>query len=346
MGRRMSSRDGRRPMSAGRRPAGAPAASRGRALIAATALVVGIALLVLDVSSSAATDSSPQVASTAQVLKLVAAAPKIMTLPRNLTPSPQNAETDAVSLPGCQPNYNQVTVGRCVFGDTTAKRTIALLGDSHAGMWFPVVDAIAIRTHWRLVLFEKSACPAPDTSFWNPDGNVPYPQCDQWHSYAIARIKKLHPSVLIVTSADYQPADSSDRPISDAQWTAALAKTLTLAGSPSTKEVVIGDIPYLAQVDADCITAHASDVPACSTPATQAVLANAQQATRQAAQDVGALFVNVIPWICSAVCTPIIGNMLVYENQYHITKTYATYLGGALQSALAPLLASSTTTAS
>ena len=66
----------------------------------------------------------------------------------------------------------------------------------------------------------------------------------------------------------------------------------------------------------------------------------------RAAQDVGALFVNVIPWMCSAVCTPIIGNMLVYENQYHITKTYATYLSGALESALAPVLGSSTTPAS
>ena len=214
MGRRMNSRDGHRPMSAVRRLEGSFAASRGQALIAATALVVGSGARA-PVSSPAAMGSSQQVASPAQVLKLVAAAPKIMNLPRNLTPSPQDAETDAVSLPGCQPNYDQVTVGRCVFGDTSAKRTIALLGDSHAGMWFPVVDAIAIRTHWRLVLFEKSACPAPDTSFWNPDGNMPYPQCDQWHSYAIARIKKLHPSVLIVTSADYQPADGSDRPISD-----------------------------------------------------------------------------------------------------------------------------------
>ena len=224
---------------------------RGQALVAAMALVVGIALLVFDVGNPVAMASSSQVASAAQVLRLVAEAPKITTLPRDLRPSPQDAETDAVSLPGCQPNYNQVTVGRCVFGDTAAKRTIALLGDSHAGMWFPAVDAIAIRTHWRLVLFEKSACPAPDTSFWNPDGNVPYPQCDQWHSYAIERIKKLHPNVLIVTSAHYEPANSSDKPISDAEWTAALAKTLTLAGSPSTKEVVIGDIPDLTQVDVD-----------------------------------------------------------------------------------------------
>ena len=46
---------------------------------------------------------------------------------------------------------------------------------------------------------------------------------------------------------------------------------------------------------------------------------------------------------CSAVCTPIIGNMLVYENQYHITETYATYLSGALQNALGPVLGSSAT---
>jgi hypothetical protein len=41
--------------------------------------------------------------------------------------------------------------------------TVALVGDSVAGNWFPAIDALALRYHWRLVtdlaplLFSSSA---------------------------------------------------------------------------------------------------------------------------------------------------------------------------------------------
>ena len=35
-------------------------------------------------------------------------------------------------------------------------------------------------------------------------------------------------------------------------------------------------------------------------------------------------------WFCSDVCDPIIGNMVVYQNQYHITAAYSRYLSGVV----------------
>lgn len=44
---------------------------------------------------------------------------------------------------------------------------------------------------------------------------------------------------------------------------------------------------------------------------------------------------NLIPWLCTAaICPAIIGNYLAYENQFHLTTTYAEHLIPVMQQAL------------
>ena len=59
---------------------------------------------------------------------------------------------------------------------------------------------------------------------------------------------------------------------------------------------------------------------------------------RAVAKQAGVQYIDVFPWFCSAVCTAVIGNMVVYGWDWHITATYATYLSGALQAALQPAM--------
>jgi hypothetical protein len=59
---------------------------------------------------------------------------------------------------------------------------------------------------------------------------------------------------------------------------------------------------------------------------------------RRIAAEAGAQYVDVTSWLCSSVCTALVGDMDVYLNQDHITATYATYLSGALEAAVSPML--------
>ena len=303
-------------------------------------LVGGLVGALAAAGLSAASGAVAGHATTTQVEKLVAAATSITAIPKALTPSLQNAESDAAYQPACMVVNNEIKEGRCVFGDTSARRTMVLVGDSHAGMWFGAIDAIARSKGWKLVFFEKSGCPIPDITFWNDNANAAYPQCTQWHTYIINRIKSIDPNLLILTSSYYQPHDGSDQPITGQEWTAGMEKTLALTSAKNTKAVIIGDIPYLTQNAADCLAAHESSVQSCSTPASSAVLSGADAANVAAASAAHALYVNVVPWVCSRTCTPIVGKFLVYENQYHLTQTYSEYLTGALETALAPDLTS------
>src|SRR6266571_3164918 len=81
------------------------------------------------------------VASTAQVLRLVAAAPAIKKVPSDLTPRLQDAPNDQAwpmeHSEGCDSPAERVKMPACVYGDAGGKRTMILFGDSHAAMWLP-----------------------------------------------------------------------------------------------------------------------------------------------------------------------------------------------------------------
>jgi peptidoglycan/LPS O-acetylase OafA/YrhL len=55
----------------------------------------------------------------------------------------------------------------CSYGDTSAKETVALFGDSHADHWFVALNDIALRHHWHLVTLLKSSCPTAAVPIYN-----------------------------------------------------------------------------------------------------------------------------------------------------------------------------------
>ena len=53
-----------------------------------------------------------------------------------------------------------------------------------------------------------------------------------------------------------------------------------------------------------------------------------------AAKATGATRIDVTNWLCATICPPIVNNILVYRNQFHISRTYSVYLAGVLREAL------------
>jgi hypothetical protein len=318
-----------------------------RIIIAAVTSVVMIMTALCGSASTAfgavSPRRAPSVASTSQVLQAVAAATSTIAVPSDITPALQKAAQDdgliTLDQQGCNPSFAVATVGRCVFGDPKGSKTIVLLGDSHAGMWFPGFDAMAKSAHWKLVLLMKTACPAVDLSFWNWSRNSPYPACDTWHQYVENRINKMDPAVVVFTSwwhGDGIPP--SGQPPTLAQWQLGLEHAIASITSPGTKKVVWGDIAYLAQTGPDCLAAHETDVQTCSTPASQAVLTDHEQVLQAAAQATGATYVATTPWLCTSTCTAVIGKYDVYADSSDITDSYSAYLQGVIAEALRPVM--------
>ena len=307
----------------------------GVGLIALTLTVVGGALRVHTAtyaSDSVSSNQMRETASLAAVEKLVAAAPSIHTLPANLNP-PLGAT--ALGWPyssSCWANWTETSVPPCLFGDPHGTRTMVVVGDSHAQMWFDTINAIATESHWRLWYLAKSGCPEPLLPYTKTVSGGEYSSCDSWHKFVINRINQLNPDLLIVSEEGrYSP--NAGPVYSSGQWTEGLDAFFRSITAPKAKFVVLGNIPELPQTGPDCIARHTDDVQACS-----ATVAASKTpyigAETTAVESFGGRYIDPTPWFCSKVCTPVIGNYDVYFDHWHMMGPYALSLTNVLAQAL------------
>ena len=281
------------------------------------------------------------------VRRAVAASLLTTSVPRNLTPQPADAAASMphpASEPGsthntyqdiCHAAFTQVSQGACVYGDpkASADRTVVLFGDSHVEQWFPAVNRMAIQKHWRVVTWTKAACPAARLTVFNPALNRDYTECDQWRADTIARIRALRPALVVVGQSE-NVASSSVPP---AAFAAATVETLTeLREGGHSKVVYVQDIPIPGSDLPGCVAAHLNDVRPCTFARNAAyTYPDRHRAIAPALRKAGVRFVDPVEWFCSKTrCGAVVGNVLVYRNDSHMTVPYSRWLAPALWSAV------------
>jgi hypothetical protein len=276
----------------------------------------------------------------AQVNQLVVQSLATEQVPANLTPSLSKASGD-VAAPfddGCLDGFTDATVHRCLYGDTTSSRTIVLFGDSHAVQWFPAIDALANQQGDALVVMAKATCPPIDISIYSPDLGRPYTECDEFRAAAVDRMTALHPAVVILGfSREYGIPD--DHVVVDGPaWLSGLTEMITtIQQDTGAKVVLMGDDPYPQQSVPDCLSQNLSDVSACPIPKHYPYYNPSGIPQEQAvAASTGAGYVDTDPWFCGvSSCAVVVGNLLVYRDDNHITASYASWLTPAIGARLA-----------
>jgi hypothetical protein len=267
-----------------------------------------------------------------RVLAAVRRAPAIRTVPTGLTPSLASAGQDlGFDSNRCEAGPSDSRVEACVFGDPASSTRVVLFGDSHAGMWLPALTEIAQRRHWQLRFFGKPGCAAPDLTFWK---QRTFTACDRFRSFAEQEILAERPDLVLVADESYGQKTGPDRAVTAGEWQGGLMRTLGVLRRSGARVVVIGDTPVLARSAPECLAAHARDIVGCFTTRAVATRGVCNGADEAAARATGSAYVPVLPWLCGTVCTPVIGNVLVYRNQFDLTATYARMLNGVLETAL------------
>jgi peptidoglycan/LPS O-acetylase OafA/YrhL len=269
-----------------------------------------------------------------EVTDAVRAATQIRVLPADLTPALGAPDWGGPPL-SCWPGPAQTSLPACVFGDVHGTHTMVLYGDSHAGMWFDAINYIAAQTGWKLVYLGKGNCPADMLSYQNPPATGPpgseYADCDQWHQFALNRINRLHPDLVVITQ------DFRTRPdgvaYSASQWQQGLTDSIEAMRVPSSKIIVLGNIPELADPLPQCLVEHSQDVQACSAPPNLFV-SRYNRAEMAAASSAGVRYIDVTPWFCSTTCTAVISRYQVFFDRYHVGLNYSVFLGPVLGQAL------------
>ncbi len=270
----------------------------------------------------------------------VATSARVQRLPPDVTPAlgELTAHASPANFDGCLVYARKTSSPPCRYGDVRSKRTVVLFGDSHAAQWLPALDVTGTRQGFALVLLTKSLCPFPSVTVYNKVDKRPFRECDDWRSWALRRIRTLHPALVVVSSTAYgvslPSAPHSQDGLASA-WTAGARTTLRRIKAAAGRVVLLGDAPVMSAEPAQCLADHPGRIDTCAQPTTRAVREVHDGLQRRVAKNTGTPYVDVFDWFCTrTVCPMVVNGVVTHVDRWHLTADYATLLAKPLGRAL------------
>ena len=246
-----------------------------------------------------------------------------LTTQGTIYPDPALAPKDvpAYYADKCQVQPGDVEIDeRCVYGDPDGSVTVALTGDSKAGQWFDVINAIAKERGWRLELYLKSACGLNPAQIED--------DCLAFNENVMERLTSEEGRADVVITSAVRGGSKKGNPERyrayvdgyDEYWKQLEAVGTSVIALSDTPQPGNGDYPRY-----ECASDHPDDLLECAFPANDGV----GTAALRAATELGDKreFFDLNPWVCPETqdgkCPIVVGEVLVYRQGSHVTKTYA-----------------------
>jgi peptidoglycan/LPS O-acetylase OafA/YrhL len=286
----------------------------------AAAATVQPALLVDTAAAASYEEPSEPEAPLPPVVAAVRAAEQEAPIPSPLTPPVSRLRDDFYNFPsGCVPRGSQTKSRVCRLGDTSSRKAIVVIGDSHAQMWMPTILAMAQRDGWVVLPLVKVSC-IPRT--WLETGKP----CNRWYRWAKQRANALRPDVTLIVGS-WAGTWAPKRAV---QAVADLSRGVR---SSSRSVIVLDDTPGQRRDPTDCLLDSRSNMKTCSN-----VQSKTQQQTSTAIrsnarrQSVG--FMDSRGWFCAPtqrtprkiLCPLVVNQTITYVDRGHVSKTYALQL--------------------
>jgi peptidoglycan/LPS O-acetylase OafA/YrhL len=258
-------------------------------------------------------------------------------LPSRLRPSLSRARDDDSGLvdDGCALELGGTEPPICAYGDAHGARTVVLVGDSHAMSWFPALERLADRHHWRLIPLTKYSCVFVDMRVWSPWLDREYTECARWRDRVVARVRQIKPDLVVIASTRWFPTIDAGDDSPERQGDAMARLIERIPG----RVAILVDTPRSAVDVPACLAQHRAAIEACTTRRADAFTWRHRRREREAARETGATLVDLSDQMCPTdPCPPIIDGRIVYRDHHHLTATFAATLAPALDAELEPLL--------
>jgi hypothetical protein len=224
-----------------------------------------------------------------------------------------------------------------------AARTVALVGDSHAGHWRPAIDAIGRAQGWRTFFITRASCPFTTA---RPDlpgrlGSI----CATWRRNVI-RWLVHHPevtTVLVSAHAGARVVVPKGHSVFAAKVDGYLDAWKAL---PRTVRhlIVLRDTPNDSTSTHSCVeqamSRHEPAGPACAIPRSHSLHRDAEVAAALKAHSARFSVIDLSSFMCSRrMCFPVVGGALTHKDANHLTAEFAGSLAPYIMRGMAPLLA-------
>lgn len=221
---------------------------------------------------------------------------------------------------------NGVEVRTCTVdppGGVAPTRRVVVVGDSHSMQLMGALRPVAENLNWQLIVLGKSGCPLTATEV------LPNNQsCVDWNSEIIPMIIEHDPdAVLTMGTRDVRPGLEEWTPEGYVrQW-----RKLDEAG---IAVAAIRDNPRFDFEPSECVQLEGLTSEGCGRPRAEMYHA---QPPYEAVPNMPAntSFVDLSDFFCTeTTCPPVVGNVLVYMDDNHVSDTYMATLAPIVQQKL------------
>ncbi|MEV7554334.1 acyltransferase family protein [Amycolatopsis sp. NPDC089917] len=207
-------------------------------------------------------------------------------------------------------------------------RRIVVTGDSHAGQFLGALLPIAEQRNWEVTSILRGGCP-----FSTDSDAVPGDQaCIDWNSAVVDEIATTRPdAVMTIGTRDVRTGVEERVPGGYvAQW-----RKVDEAGIPV---LAVRDNPRFGQSPSACVESRGVQAPECATPRYDLYAVEPPYETLPDLPG-NVRFLDFSDYFCTAdVCPPVIGNVLVYLDDNHVSGTYMSTMSGIAGKAITEAL--------
>lgn len=246
-------------------------------------------------------------------------------------PNPLTAPKDVPALyeAGCQANVPVTEPPVCRYGSADAQTTVAVVGDSKAAQWVPAFQVLAKKHDWQIITYTKSAC-AFATITTSLRGE-PYEACREWTDNVIDELTtKTKPDYVVTVGQNVSGivgTKDGKLQLSKPAMIDALADTWNTLSRAGIAVISLSDSLQTGMQVYTCVSEHETDYfSACTFDRAKGIRLSGLDEQSAAAEKADVPFVDMNPYICPTLydnaCPPVIGNVLIYRQGSHITKTY------------------------
>ena len=299
-------------------------------VVSDTTIPAGVAATTTTLVSTA-----PDLPSRGKPVSAIVEAASMTGLPGNLTPGLQSAISDMpiVYKNNCHAGFSALRPKKCVFGDETSSVVIGLYGDSHAAQWFPAFEKVAIKRKWKLITYTKRGCPPAEIPTYSSVLGKVYKECAPWRRNVLDQMVADGVQVVFVAHFERLLSASTRKPMWQKEWREGLQGTVTEIESRGMKPVLMQDTPYPGQDIPTCLSRSYTNIQQCS-PSVRVAYRDDMNEMLVDFDRAGQQVLWVKEWFCiTTLCPTVVGNVLVYRDDNHMTVTFASLIAPLLDAA-------------
>ena len=241
-------------------------------------------------------------------------------------------DTPVMEPEGCNISLSGTDVGVCEGGDPEGDFTVALIGDSHAGMWMTAMDAIGRERGWRVLAMTKSSCPPARGLTVERTGQAgDYQQCSTWQEGLDETLVEEAPDLVLLSSASYGATGAE-------KLAGGLAARIDMVEAEGMNAALVRDVPRAPFDVPACLTEHEDEVPECAFDRAEGLARSGTGHLLLAEQRPELPVIDLTEAVCPGrTCSPIVGGVVVWRDSNHLSATYIGSLEALLEDEVLPL---------